>query len=411
MSTNGTKQPVRPSALDAQATAPSSETDNTLITSDGREAIYDSPMTTLTDLGSARALSTDPAQLDTRTDVSGGTNGVKPSGGELEAQRGTRSQRPPQSDGHIASVFGVSWTSRFRAPQSTAVYHAFLEQRRPTPPPERQDSGPKFPPETQWTTAALMQASEELFQTIPSSKEPSTPKTCILNIAALLRLSVLGYQEQIAVHARKVLSGQEVADAERDVLLRMLHHYCKWIPACVIKSRRAHRTAGEMIRDIEYSEKVASKYKDDDERDPFLMRSSRAIDRMIMKRAELIPHHVGLAGELPPARDAAQPQLPIRGRNPGIRKSVSRRNALRFLMAVAGGLFLIIPMVIMVFVRTREASVATTCCAIFLAALALAACTDLGPNEVLATCAAYGAVLVVFVGASLPVIEQSSRQN
>lgn len=159
-----------------------------------------------------------------------------------------------------------------------------------------------------------------------------------------------------------------------------------------------------MIRDLEFMQQCSATYAND-EHDPFLMSSSRTIDRMIMEAASLIPAHVLPQGDLPPPSDANAPRLPFTGRHSANEKAKDKRRLLRLAMAIVGGLFLIAPMLIMVFVRSRAASVSTTCGAIVLASLALAFLTDLGPNEVLATCAAYAAVLVVFVGTSLPVID------
>ena len=94
--------------------------------------------------------------------------------------------------------------------------------------------------------------------------------------------------------------------------------------------------------------------------------------------------------------------------------------------AVFGGLFLIVPLIIMVYVPGRTAKVVTTCVAVFSFAAQLAFLSSLSrfveltgsplfrklgitglnfgsfePKDIIAATAAYAAVLVVFVGTSI----------
>lgn len=69
-------------------------------------------------------------------------------------------------------------------------------------------------------------------------------------------------------------------------------------------------------------------------------------------------------------------------------------------MASAGGLILIVPMLIMANLRSQTASLITTCVAMFLFAVGVTFGTQLKPDQVLGATAAYAAVLVVFVGTS-----------
>jgi hypothetical protein len=74
----------------------------------------------------------------------------------------------------------------------------------------------------------------------------------------------------------------------------------------------------------------------------------------------------------------------------------------RLSMGLFGGIALIAPMLLMVLHRDRNTSIITTSVATVLFAVSLAGrATDLGGKDVLAATAAYAAVLVVFVGASL----------
>ena len=70
-------------------------------------------------------------------------------------------------------------------------------------------------------------------------------------------------------------------------------------------------------------------------------------------------------------------------------------------MASAGGLSLIIPVLVMANVPGIVSSLVTTCVAMLLFAIGITLGTDLKPDQVLGATAAYAAVLVVFVGTSL----------
>ena len=135
--------------------------------------------------------------------------------------------------------------------------------------------------------------------------------------------------------------------------------------------------------------------------DPFLMKTSRAIERQIMETVGLVPNHVLPAGPLPQPLDHAHPRLRTTGRNSVNRASRKEKRVLRFSMAATGGSFLIVPMIIMATVPGLTSSLVTTCVSVLVFACLVAWRSDLSPNEVLGTTAAYTAVLVVFVGTSL----------
>jgi hypothetical protein len=69
----------------------------------------------------------------------------------------------------------------------------------------------------------------------------------------------------------------------------------------------------------------------------------------------------------------------------------------RVLMALLGGVFLICPMIIMIFNPTLLGTLLTTCISVFLFGLTLSVVLENG-FEILSGTAAYAAVLVVFVG-------------
>jgi VIT1/CCC1 family predicted Fe2+/Mn2+ transporter len=145
----------------------------------------------------------------------------------------------------------------------------------------------------------------------------------------------------------------------------------------------------------------AARHAKDDERDPFYLKSSKHLERLAMEEAGLIPHLVLPQGPLPIARDSYDPQLPGMSRTVAHRASESEQLWVRFGMAAAGGLVLIVPMLIMANLESKTASLITTGIAMFLFAAGITFGTRLKPDQVLGTTAAYVAVLVVFVGTSL----------
>jgi VIT1/CCC1 family predicted Fe2+/Mn2+ transporter len=137
------------------------------------------------------------------------------------------------------------------------------------------------------------------------------------------------------------------------------------------------------------------------EEDPFLMKSSRALERSILEITKLIPNHVLPAGPLPLPHDHKNPQLRDVGRNEANKAAHQKNRLRRFTMAGIGALLLVVPMLIMANIPGKTASLVTTCVALMIFSILIPLLTELGPNEILATTAAYAAVLVVFVGTSL----------
>jgi VIT1/CCC1 family predicted Fe2+/Mn2+ transporter len=89
---------------------------------------------------------------------------------------------------------------------------------------------------------------------------------------------------------------------------------------------------------------------------------------------------------------------PIGGtRRDQVEKKQRRSFKVRFLVAAVGGVFLIAPMWLMVLHNTLYTSLVSTSVLVFLFGAVVAWRLD-SPKEVLATTAAYAAVLVVFVG-------------
>ncbi|KAI1778053.1 hypothetical protein F4818DRAFT_404693 [Hypoxylon cercidicola] len=73
-------------------------------------------------------------------------------------------------------------------------------------------------------------------------------------------------------------------------------------------------------------------------------------------------------------------------------------HAVRFVVAIAGGLFLVVPMVIMTIYPSTTKSLITVSIFVLLFALVLAFAAKVSNVETLISTATYAAVLVVFVG-------------
>jgi len=120
-----------------------------------------------------------------------------------------------------------------------------------------------------------------------------------------------------------------------------------------------------------------------------------------MEEVGLIPNHVNPPGDLPQPYDYSKAQLRHSGRHAANKAVANEQRLLRLTMASAGGLLLIVPMLIMANLEGKVATLVTTCVSMSIFAILVTWATNLGPNEVLGTTAAYAAVLVVFVGTSL----------
>jgi hypothetical protein len=159
--------------------------------------------------------------------------------------------------------------------------------------------------------------------------------------------------------------------------------------------------AGDAVRDLDYMQQRAVDCGENDDDDLFYLKSSRELDRLAMEWACLIPDQVRPPGTLPVARDRYFPTLPGVARTVAIKANKSKHLLLRFSMASAGGLFLIVPVLVMANIPGRTSSLVTTCISMLIFAIGVTFGTDLKADQVLGATAAYAAVLVVFVGTSL----------
>lgn len=133
------------------------------------------------------------------------------------------------------------------------------------------------------------------------------------------------------------------------------------------------------------------------DKDPFKIKSDSTIERSIIHDSGLASLQ-GPPGDLPQCKDYGKPALIGGSRNHAHRKAEKKQMILRFVYALAGGLGLLAPMLIMVYVPGTTASMATTCAFMLVFALGLAWFSDAQPREILTISAGYAAVLVVFVG-------------
>jgi hypothetical protein len=257
-----------------------------------------------------------------------------------------------------------------------------------------------------WKTKALDAAKLDVFTTLTRSGDEKAPKTATLNIAATQRL-VLGYQRRnitslvARLYAR---TDGEAPDIIITSLREQIHDYCTSASGLQAEHHCGTDTllrTGNAVRDFDFMQQRAVDCGENDEDDPFYLKSSKELDRLAMEWACLIPDHVLPAGDLPIARDRDHPVLPGVPRTVAIKAVKSKHLLLRFSMASAGGLSLIVPVLVMANVPGIISSLITTCIAMLIFAIGITFGTDLKADQVLGATAAYAAVLVVFVGTSL----------
>jgi hypothetical protein len=162
------------------------------------------------------------------------------------------------------------------------------------------------------------------------------------------------------------------------------------------------------VRDFDFMAERMAKARDEEEDDPFQLATVNLLDLCSMRDAGLVPTNDGPSLEVlygrAEDRDNYEQRINIL---PGASRHsrqdiVTKRQYLERLgMGLAGGTALIIPMLIMVLRNDLITTLVTTAVATMLFAGALALLgTRLKGETVLASVAAYAAVLVVFVGTS-----------
>lgn len=137
--------------------------------------------------------------------------------------------------------------------------------------------------------------------------------------------------------------------------------------------------------------------------DPFIITSSKILEEALMIESNLIPRSPNFSKNLQEAiyegYAILPPILSATRKNHNLKSSLGAFWK-RLYMALFGGVALVAPMLIMVLYKHFLTSVLTTSIAVFVFALVVATFSTSSPETVLASVAAYAAVLVVFVGTS-----------
>jgi hypothetical protein len=146
---------------------------------------------------------------------------------------------------------------------------------------------------------------------------------------------------------------------------------------------------------------MAEKRTLDFEKDPFKLVTSKALDSKIMEEADIaLPIRRDQLRYLQEPYDSDFPQLPGDSRAHIIRQRELEAIVKRFGVALAGGMALLIPMLIMVLHKDLLTTLLTVSVAIVIFSVLIAVYSHQTTSEILTLTAAYAAVLVVFVGAS-----------
>ena len=142
-------------------------------------------------------------------------------------------------------------------------------------------------------------------------------------------------------------------------------------------------------------------------RDPFLATSERMDDDWVLRGAlhkakgsiEFSPDELDNLKRVPASGPWEQTPIPIGNTRYANSRDIWVRGFLEsFVLAIVGGLFLIVPLWVMVLLKTTIVTLITT--SVLVAVFAFTMAFFLERRDVVSCTAAYAAVLVVFVGAS-----------
>lgn len=225
---------------------------------------------------------------------------------------------------------------------------------------------------------------------------------CVLNLATLQRMNLHVLQKEIVEKVASIAENPSMIWS-RD-LRDLMKEYCKYIfLSCLVEDLVSRRYMniltsilhglGETLRDWDL---MQAKWTPDFEKDPFKLVTSKALDKKIIEEARIaLP--IGL---LQVPYDLDSPKLPGGSRGHVIREKTTQLIAKRFGVALAGGLALLAPVIIMAVGKTLLKSLLTVSVAVLLFCVAIAKFSHQKSVEILSLTAAYTAVLVVFVGVS-----------
>jgi hypothetical protein len=149
-------------------------------------------------------------------------------------------------------------------------------------------------------------AKRDLFTTTTRTTDEQQPKTAALNIATAQRLVLADLQHDIAKCAEAVLGNLA---GPRDIrrLGSSVKEYCK--SSNLRPSSQSvfdRRATGEALRNFGYMQEYQARHREDDEYDPFYLKSTKILQRQAMEEAGLIPNHMQPKGRLPGTLDRAR---------------------------------------------------------------------------------------------------------
>ena len=245
---------------------------------------------------------------------------------------------------------------------------------------------------------------KDMLETLTSKGDPGTPKIVVLDLAALQRLEMYKIQWKIAETVKVMCKDRKVTDErypQHDArqLGSLLHTYRTKLLLNNCFGFQLIIT-GDAVRHLEYIEQFNQRGYD---KHPFLMNSFREIERTIMEKTGLIAEYMNPRGNsrLPIAEDYGNPLHFGLLRSAANRDAARQRLSMRVFMAFGGVIASYAPMLIMVLIRGRISSLATTFAFMIAFAVVIVRKFDLRPIKIFGAAAAYAAVLVVFFGVSL----------
>ncbi|KAK0708059.1 hypothetical protein B0H67DRAFT_327235 [Lasiosphaeris hirsuta] len=254
--------------------------------------------------------------------------------------------------------------------------------------PGRSESGPERP--EQASQLAQLGLAERLaaagdIHLFSSEREPVEYG---IQLATLQRMVLGQLRSELAEVVHDIYTGRSAKKYLMDDAKELITDYCN------------------AVRDYDFMAERLQQSRDDEEDDPFEISTHRLLDLCLMRDAGLVPEKdwekllARVKGEkkLYKKRYNILPSVSRNDRGDVMTRNLSLE---RLGMGLAGGAALIVPMLIMVLHKDLVTTLVTTSVATMLFAGGLALLgTKLRGETVLASVAAYAAVLVVFVGTS-----------
>ena len=244
---------------------------------------------------------------------------------------------------------------------------------------------------------------------VTDGHDPATSFT--IHLATLERMNLHQLQKELVEVVHRIIKDKRATGGQMRTAKTLLAEYCTYIPATRVPSRvgySAYRIVhkASAIRDYDLMIEKRAQAEKNDSRDPFEIVTRDCLSLYLMDDIEVIPtstsdHPVRLSR--PDDRTKFKEGYNIL---PGAsRGHYNARIDLAFFwqritMGFLGGLALIGPMLFMVLYKDLLATLLTVSVSTIVFAAALAFFTQLRGETVLASVAAYAAVLVVFVGSS-----------